>query len=171
MLLTTGPVGSVPTVFADAYFDLGLDGSVGAGTEIPGIDDLDALVLHDAGHDGDYTAGADMLFFSVRRGSAIIGTPDSIWGAPIEEGDILVPPGTFGLAPGIFIPAEVLGLATVRSGAGTVWGGGVPIINPAYGQDIWADELDALDVIPTPAAAPMALALLSMTAMFRRRRA
>ena len=32
-----------------------------------------------------------MLVFSVRRGSAVIGLPDSIFGLPIEE-DLLVPP-------------------------------------------------------------------------------
>jgi hypothetical protein len=77
--------------------------------------------------------GTDMLLFSVRRGSAVVGMPDSIFGIPIEPGDILTTPlapamGGVSPFPGILIAAENLGLATKRSM-------GVP-----YG-----DELDALD--------------------------
>ncbi|MCG8457429.1 MAG: hypothetical protein MI919_14240 [Holophagales bacterium] len=90
------------------------------------LDDLDALILHENG-DGVFTASAfpfdwifgatDMLLFSVRRGSPLIGTPDAFFGLPIEEGDVLTtPPGGPGTAPGIFIAAEALGLGTVRSG-------------------------------------------------------
>ena len=75
-------------------------------------DDVDALVLLENGVAGyqasstlyDWAGGAtDMLFFSLRRGSGTIGQPDSIFGAPIEEGDILVPPVAGGLNanPGI----------------------------------------------------------------------
>ena len=89
-------------------------------------DDLDALILWENGN-GIFeasskpfdwqTGNTDMLLFSVRRGSPIIGTPDAFFGIPIEEGDILTtPPGGPGTPPGIFIAAEVLGLATVRSG-------------------------------------------------------
>jgi hypothetical protein len=111
----------------------------------PGTDDLDALALRENGDfhyqpsqvpydwlgpgDGSPT---DMLIFSVRRGSAVIGRPDSIFGRPIEEGDLLVPPVAGGLSPfpGIFIAAENLGLATVRSGTAALFG----------------DDVDALDV-------------------------
>lgn len=108
----------------------------------PDSDDLDALALWDNG-DGVYqpttgpyswgTAGTDMLLYSVRRGSAVIGTPDAIHGIPIEEGDVLVPvmigPGVF--APGVFIPAELNGLGTLRSGTAGPFG---------------SDDLDALDM-------------------------
>ncbi|MGK0482222.1 MAG: hypothetical protein ACJAQ3_002201, partial [Planctomycetota bacterium] len=109
-----------PAVYAPANV-LGLD-IVGG----PGSDDLDALILVDNGngvYDPSFTlydwvsGGTDMLLFSVRRGSAIIGQPDSNFGLPIEEGDILMPPSFGGSAflPGIFIPAEQLGLITRRS--------------------------------------------------------
>ena len=120
------------------------------------LDDVDALVLWENGIAGyqpttgpfSWLAGTDMLLYSVRRGSFAIGMPDALFGAPIEEGDILIPVATpaGGFAPGIFIPAEDLGLATVRGGTAAMYG----IINPAYGADVWADDLDALDVVPEP---------------------
>jgi hypothetical protein len=67
----------------------------------------------------------------VRRGSAVIGTPDSLLGLPIVPGDVLIAP--FGLGflgntpPGIFATAESLGLKTNRAIAES-------------------DELDALDM-------------------------
>lgn len=93
----------------------------------PGSDDLDALALFENGipgyqpSPGPYMWGPgapfDMLLFSVRRGSAVIGAPDSVFGIPICEGDVLIPPVVGGLSPfpGIFIAAENLGLATARS--------------------------------------------------------
>src|SRR5262249_13131518 len=99
----------------------------------PGSDDLDGLILSENG-DGVFepshtpcdwvgrssgVGGAtDMLLFSVRRGSAVVGMPDSIFGLPIEPGDVLTTPKVGGLSPfpGIFIAAEDLGLATARSG-------------------------------------------------------
>ena len=114
------------TVYASPN-QLGLD-FFGAGT-----DDLDALILTENG-DGVFQpsqtpcdwiapihglAGpTDMLLFSVRRGSAVVGMPDSIFGLPIEPGDILTTPKAGGLSPfpGIYIAAEDLGLATARSG-------------------------------------------------------
>ncbi len=94
-------------------------------------DDLDALVLWENG-DGNFVpsvvpfdwmvSGTDMLLFSVRRGSPVIGTPDAFFGAPITEGDILTtPPGGPATPPGIFIPAETIGLATIRSGTVAVF--------------------------------------------------
>jgi hypothetical protein len=113
----------------------------------PGTDDLDALILSENG-DGifepsqqpcDWVAPGpgllggptDMLLFSVRRGSALIGMPDSIFGLPIEPGDVLTTPKVGGLSPfpGIYIAAEDLGIATLRSGQA-----GVTI----------GDELDAM---------------------------
>lgn len=94
-------------------------------------DDLDALLFHDADGSLSLTPG-DTLYFSVRRGSAIIGAPDSAFGAPIEEGDVLMPPAVAGTPPAIFIAAEALGLATLRSGTAGPFG---------------ADDLDALDII------------------------
>lgn len=115
----------------------------------PGLipDDLDALILWENG-DGifqpsqapfDWFTGAtDQLLFSVRRGSAVIGMPDSIFGIPIEEGDILTTPlpgfmGGVSPFPGIFIAAENLGLGTLRSGTAMGFNHG--------------DDLDALDSV------------------------
>ncbi|MBL8803566.1 MAG: hypothetical protein JNN27_16310 [Planctomycetes bacterium] len=114
---------------------------------VPGSDDLDALCLRDNG-DGvfqpsqtpyDWIGGTrDMLLFSVRRGSAVINQPDSIFGVPIQPGDILTTPlptalGGLSPFPGIFMAAENLGLRTAR-GSTTVSG----------------DDLDALDITKKP---------------------
>lgn len=131
-------ISTVPPLLYAAAPALGLD-FFGFGT-----DDLDALAIAENGvpgfapSPGPYAWGPgtpfDMLLFSVRRGSAITVAPpfvvDSLLGIPIEPGDILIPPVVGGLSPfpGIFIPAEYLGLATVRSAL-------VP----------FGDDLDALD--------------------------
>jgi hypothetical protein len=161
VLVTTNP-GGPPALFASAA-SLGLD-QLG-----PDHDDLDALVLAENG-DGVYnaptapyswTGGAtDMLLFSVRRGSAIIGQPDSLLGLPIEEGDILMPATVPGGLPGIFVPAEALGLLTKRTN-GTI----LPFQ--------FADELDALDVQQIPVPEPTACLLLVCgigTGLMQRRR-
>ncbi|MCA8962231.1 MAG: hypothetical protein KDC38_17020, partial [Planctomycetes bacterium] len=138
ILLTPAP-GGPPIVFAPSVL-LGLD--------IFGIDtdDIDALAMFENGDQiyqpwgvlYDWTAGvSDMVLFSVRRGSAVIGMPDFFFGLPIEEGDILIPPpigSPPGTPPGIWIAAENLGLATFRSGV---------IVVGAFG----ADDLDALDIV------------------------
>ena len=122
-LLFLSTTGGTATVYASAL-TLGLD-SAGVDT-----DDLDALILTENGLPGyqpsavayDWVpGGTDMLLFSVRRGSAVIGLPDSLFGAPIEPGDILSTPlsaangGNGNGNPSIFIAAEVLGLATART--------------------------------------------------------
>ncbi|MDH3402804.1 MAG: hypothetical protein OES32_08400 [Acidobacteriota bacterium] len=160
VLLTPAP-GAPPVPYAPAAL-LGLDFNGGT----PDVDDVDALVVWD---DGDllynptvgpysWEAGTDMVLYSVRRDSSIIGLVDVLVGAPIEEGDVLVPvfdvvdgipmfDGVEGdFDPGIFASAESLGLATVRSGTAVGWG----VINPAYGLDVWGDDLDALDELPGP---------------------
>lgn len=130
-----GPLLGSPAVYAPAAL-LGLDLVAG-----PDTDDLDALILRENGTPGyqpsqfpyDWVSGAtDMLVFSVRRGSALIGLPDSALGLPIAEGDLLVPPSIQSPSPlpGIFIPAEALGLLTRRSN------------NVSFG-----DELDAADSV------------------------
>ncbi len=133
-VLVTIAAGGPPVLYA-APFALGLN-VLGAGT-----DDLDALALHENQMPGYQPAPGpfvwgpgtpfDMLLFSVRRGSAVIGMPDSLLGIPIVEGDILIPPivGGFSPFPGIFVPAENLGLMTTR----------MVIAGP------FSDELDALD--------------------------
>lgn len=139
MVLHSLVPGGPPVVYAPAPL-LGLD-FFG-----PDSDDLDALVIHENGLAGyqpsivpnDWVgAGAtDMLLFSVRRGSALIGLPDSIFGLPITEGDILtrpLAPGAGGVSPfpGIYYAAENLGLLTVR----------MPGV-------LASDELDALEISP-----------------------
>jgi len=99
--------------------------SLGLDLVAPLTDDIDALILWENGNGvadvapGPYgwQNGMDMIIFSVRRGSAVIGRPDSQFGLPIEEGDLLIPPVAGGASPfpAIFIPAEALGLLTVRS--------------------------------------------------------
>ncbi len=89
-------------------------------------DDVDALIVHDSGNGifdpsvwpWDWFCGAqtDMLLFSVRRGSPIIGTLDTLQGLPIEEGDVLTVMNGGATPPGILVAAESLGLRTVRGG-------------------------------------------------------
>lgn len=130
--------GVAPAVYASAA-QLGLD------IDGFGTDDLDALILAEDG-DGVFepshapndwvgTGGAqvgDMLLFSVRRGSRVIGRSDSLFGLPIEPGDILTTPINGVGRPAIYIPAEALGMRTARSGA------------------TQADDLDALAAIKEP---------------------
>jgi hypothetical protein len=135
-ILNTPVPGGLPAVWAPAAL-LGLD-VFGAGT-----DDLDALVICENSVVGYQPAGApygwnqarDMVLFSVRRGSAVIGMPDSIFGLPISEGDILIPPpaGSPNPFPGIFFAAENLGLVTARNTPGAR-----------------NDELDACDIASAP---------------------
>ncbi|MBI5863701.1 MAG: hypothetical protein HZB38_04180 [Planctomycetes bacterium] len=128
--------GAPPFVWIPSFM-LGLD-LMGTGT-----DDLDALAVWENGT-GMYepvaglfswtTGATDAVFFSVRRGSMLVlaGVPASRCGLPIEEGAILIPPVGPGLPPRIWIPAEALGLATVRSGSAMMGFG---------------DDLDALDIV------------------------
>jgi hypothetical protein len=131
-----------------------------------GSDDLDALILRDhstqsadpSAHDGIFQPSRrpydwaltnpllrkDMLLFSVRRGSRVIGQTDSLLGLPIEPGDVLTTPLSVNWNPpsgcsymplspypAILIPAEELGLETDRANG---------ILGDEYG-----DDLDALD--------------------------
>ena len=135
-VLVTPVPNNLPLLYAPAN-QLGLD------LFGPNTDDLDALVICENNMPGwqrslspyDWNMGQDLLLFSVRRGSAVIGRTDSIFGIPISEGDVLVPPvpGGLSLMPGIFIAAENLGLATVRQGT----------VNRN-------DELDALELPTSP---------------------
>lgn len=131
--------GGTPGVYAPAL-TLGLD-MLG-----PNTDDIDALSIAENGLPGfqpsmapyDWMTGTtDMVLFSVRRGSAVIGSPDSIFGAPIEPGDILTTPlptavGGVSPFPGILFSAESLGLSTNRTN-----------------QVMFGDDLNALDVTTT----------------------
>ena len=120
-VLWTPVPGGPPIVWAPGFL-LGLD------LLAIGMDDLDALAIAENGSGlfepsmvpGDWLGGAtDMVLFSVRRGSPVVGMPDSIFGLPISEGDILTTPLLGGLSPfpGIYVAAENLGLGTLRSGA------------------------------------------------------
>lgn len=138
-VLNTPVPGFPPLVYAPGPL-LGLD-LIG-----PGQDDLDALILVENGvpgyqpsmSPGDWGAagGSDMLLFSVRRGSLVVGMPDSLSGTPIEPGDVLSTPvptflGGVSPFPSIVIAAENLGLSTLRSG----------------GPGPFGDDLNALDNI------------------------
>jgi hypothetical protein len=109
----------------------------------PGSDDLDALTVTENGVAGFQpvptvaTPIPDVVYYSVRRGSAVIGLPDSLFGLPIQPGDILTLPIPGGVSPfpSIFVAAEWLGLATTRTN-GVPFGG---------------DDLDALDTRAVPA--------------------
>lgn len=135
MVLRTPAPGAPPVPYAFPPM-LGLD-LMGTAT-----DDLDALALWEnmipgyqpsmAPYDWNLPGGPDMLLFSVRRGSAVIGAPDSLFGAPISEADILTTPFVAGGFPAIFIAAEWMGLRTTRFG-------GVPLA-----------DLDALDTRTPP---------------------
>ena len=148
-------------VGGDVIVDAGMGPAVYAaaaalGLDMQGLDtdDLDALILNDAMGDLEFDPANDLLLYSVRRGSAIINTLDSIWGAPIEEGDLLAPPAIGGAAPGIIIPAEWLGLATART----------------FGVN-FGDDLVAADLVPEPATVAMLLsAALAGLLMWTRRR-
>jgi hypothetical protein len=133
VLHSAGP-GGPPVLYAPA-FALGLNLT-------PANDDLDALVVRENGTPGfqpsqipnDWMGGAtDMVLFSVRRGSGLIGFPDSIFGLPIAEGDILTTPMVGGLSvfPGIYVAAENLGLVARIAGMPN-------------------DDLDALSLLPVP---------------------
>ncbi len=135
-VLYSATPGGPPVVYAPAFL-LGLN--------LTGVlDDLDALIVRENGTPGyqpslvpnDWMGGAtDMLLFSVRRGSNLIGRPDSIFGLPICEGDILTTPlfGNPNPNPGIYIAAENLGLMTMRAVPGVV-----------------SDDLDALSILVGP---------------------
>jgi hypothetical protein len=120
-------------------------------------DDLDALAFDDADGSLSFTPG-ELILFSVRRDSAVIGVPDSLFGVPIEEGDVLTVPAFVGGFPALFIAAESLGLATIRSGAAGPFG---------------SDDLDALDVklVPEPGGLTALAPGIAMLALLYRRRA
>ncbi len=136
-VLVGGPAVAAPAIWA-------APGALGLDLFGPGTDDLDALALFENGVAGFQASPAvyawapfapfDMLLFSVSAGSAVIGSPDSVFGIPIQPGDILIPPVAGGLSPfpGIFIAAENLGLLTGRL---------LPVV---------PDDLDALDVRAQP---------------------
>jgi len=117
-------------------------------------DDVDALIFYDRDNSAGYSPG-DTLLFSVRRGSAIVGTADSLLGVAIEPGDVLTVPTSVGLTPAIIIPAERMGLLTARTNGVT------------YG-----DELDALDAsfVPEPGTMQMLLPGIGLLALRERRR-
>jgi hypothetical protein len=131
-MVLTQVVGGNPAVYAWPQ-QLGLD------LAGPGTDDLDALALQENGIPGYQPANTgvvpDLILFSVRRGSAVIGMPDSQFGMLICEGDILTVPAAGAATPAIYVAAEWLGLVSNRG------------LAPA---GVFGDELDALDVESAP---------------------
>jgi hypothetical protein len=127
-MVLTQVAGGPPAVYAWPQ-QLGLD------LAGPGTDDLDALALQENAIPGFQPANTgvvpDLILFSVRRGSAVIGMPDSQFGMLICEGDILTVPAAGGVTPAIYVAAEWLGLVSNRG------------LAPA---GLFGDELDALDV-------------------------
>jgi hypothetical protein len=128
-ILVASGLGALPVVFAPAA-------ALGLGP----TDDLDALALFENGSGvlelspapyAGWGGAFDMIVFSVRAGSPIVGVVDPVSGLPITPGDLLIPPAGVG-PPQVYVAAENLGLSTVRS---------------TLGPD---DELDALDVAPIP---------------------
>jgi hypothetical protein len=110
----------------------------------PNLDDIDALMILEDEVPGifpfpTYTAGSDRVYFSVRRGSGVIGLLDHNYGIPISEADVPEPAMP---TPGIVLTGEALGLVTERSGGPYVSG--------------FADDLDAMDLV-YPAEAPDAI--------------
>ncbi len=139
-VLTTVPGSGVINLFAAAP-QLGLDLVTG----VPDTDDLDALAVWENGNGVfdpsmspfDWLSGGhDMVLFSVRPGSPVVGMPASnCGGAPIEPGDILTTPiagSAISPYPAIFVAAEALGLRTFRT------------------HFFEGDDLDALDVLIAP---------------------
>ncbi len=89
----------------------------------PELDDVDAILIAENGTTGyqrssspfSWTSdNSDMVVFSVRRGSAIIGQHDSWLGLRICEGDLLAPPRISGQTPAIIVTAESMGLRSGR---------------------------------------------------------
>ncbi|MEM9382700.1 MAG: hypothetical protein AAGB93_22290 [Planctomycetota bacterium] len=117
-ILFVGPGGQVD-LYADAS-ELGLDLFGGDRS-----DDIDAIAVVENGTPGYQPPDApyswlgpnptDLVLFSLRCGSATLGQPDAFTGLPMTEGDVLV---FFagGQRPGIWIPAEALGLETIARG-------------------------------------------------------
>ncbi len=101
-ILVRTPGSSSFTVYTTAA-DLGLQSLLEE-------DDVDAISVWDRGVRGEYEPGIDRILFSLRRGSASLGTPDCRLGWLITEADVLTP------GPCILIPGESLGLDTSRWG-------------------------------------------------------
>ncbi|MHC4994577.1 MAG: hypothetical protein ACYTGQ_05925 [Planctomycetota bacterium] len=122
-------------------FPYALAGMLGLDLQGPDTDDLDALALWDTNVIGEFEPNIDQILFSVRRGSAVIGAPDSRFGFPIEPGDVLS------------LPAESLGLAA----------------RGFLGGQFGSDELDALDVLAIPTPSTLAITSLALLGLLRRR--
>jgi len=131
-ILVSPAGGGLPSVYA-----LGLE--IG----LTPFDDINALIISENGIPGfqrsivpyDWTnaaAATDMVIFSVRRGSQIVGQLDSLQGIMIEPGDLLIPGPPGASTPGILIAAEAMGLNTTRCG----------VAPPGLGDDV--DGMDAM---------------------------
>jgi hypothetical protein len=112
ILICVGP-GAPPVIYAPGFL-LGVPGP---------MNDVDGLILWENGVPGyqpptvpfSWVPGVapmptDMLFFSVRPGSAVIGAPDGMCGTPITPGDILWGPIVAGGLPRKWISSAQLAL-------------------------------------------------------------
>lgn len=121
---------SADILFAPQVGQVGLYASAQQlGLDIGGIgtDDIDGLAIFENGTPGYQpatgpyswlgSAPTDLVLFSLRCGSGTVGRPDSISNIGISEGDILIQFDSSGNSrPGIWIPAETLGLETIMRG-------------------------------------------------------
>ena len=117
---------------------LGLD-QLGASS-----DDIDALMVVENGdmfytppvnlYDWNSTTGTDLILFSVRCNSNIVGRIDPVSGREIGEGDILIKLNNGSILPQVFIPAEALGLRSIAAGDG--------FNDELNGLDIFDDDED-----------------------------
>jgi hypothetical protein len=101
-----------------------------------------------------YDVSSGQMYAISAGGSAVIGTLDSCFGVPIEEGDILTAPIGAGLPPCAFMTAEALGLGTARSGSAGPFG---------------VDDLDGLDLPEPGFGLQLAVGLAFLATLGRRR--
>ncbi|MFT6830304.1 MAG: hypothetical protein ACJAZN_000458 [Planctomycetota bacterium] len=132
VLLVQPGTGSAPVFRYASGQELGLD------LEGVGTDDIDAVMVVENGQPGyqapsslyewESANPSDLILFSVRCGSEVVGEIDLVTNRIIGEGDILIKLANTQGPPQVFIPAEALGLRSLFAG------------------DLENDELNGLDI-------------------------